>query len=246
MKVYTELKMELPQEERGDEMEKQAVTVEEFIERCKPCWGDDMIREAAGGKEEWTAADVLRLEGPPPKDRLWAALKIMAMTGRSKEAAQFARWCAEEALTRAEEAADAAGGADPRLRERVGAMRRFLADGASLEDADAARELAREAREAAWEAHQALAAPLAASQAACAAARTVKAAAWAAVHATDAASAAFDAASAASDAAWDAVEAADAAARAAALATWTAAGAEARGAQVGRLLGILEGKENRS
>jgi hypothetical protein len=159
-------------------MGKQTVTVEEFIELCKPCWDDDMIRRIAGGKkEEWTAADALRLEGPP-EDLVWAALHVMAMTGRSKEAAQFARWCAEEALERAEEAAsDAAGGAGQLLRERVGAMRRLLSGGASMEEA------AKEAREAAWKARQALEAPLAAHAAADAAARTVKAAAWAAAQA---------------------------------------------------------------
>ncbi|MDR1328865.1 MAG: hypothetical protein LBK23_04620 [Oscillospiraceae bacterium] len=48
------------------------ITVDEFLCKCKPCYGEDRVREIAAGKKDWSALDIARLTGILARDRLWA------------------------------------------------------------------------------------------------------------------------------------------------------------------------------
>ena len=71
------------------------VTVDQFL-TFGPCWGEERVREFAGGKNEWTALDVLKAEGVSGKDKLWAVLREEFIAAPILH--EFACRCAENAL----------------------------------------------------------------------------------------------------------------------------------------------------
>ena len=175
------------------------VTPEQFKE-FGPCWletaaGRQRYARVAAMRDEWSALDVLALDGVSNEDKLWAVLREEFIDAPVLH--EYACRCAEYALTFVREP-------DSRSIAAIEAKRKWLRGEISNDDltaawvaADAAWAAARVAADAAW-------------AAAWAAARV---AAWAA---------AWAAADAACDAAWAAAWAARAAARAAA---WAAADA---------------------
>ena len=165
------------------------VTPEQFKE-FGPCWletaaGRKRYARVAAMRDEWSALDVLALDGVSNEDKLWAVLREEFIDAPVLH--EYACLCAEYALTFVREP-------DSRSIAAIEAKRKWLRGEISNDDLTAARA-------AAWDA---------ACDAANAAAR---AAAWAAANA--AANAAADAAcDAAWAAAWDAAcDAANAAAR---------------------------------
>ena len=165
------------------------VTPEQFKE-FGPCWletaaGRQRYARVAAMRDEWSALDVLALDGVSNEDKLWAVLREEFIDAPVLH--EYACRCAEYALTFVREP-------DSRSIAAIEAKRKWLRGEISNDDLTAARA-------AAWDA---------ACDAANAAAR---AAAWAAANA--AANAAADAAcDAAWAAAWDAAcDAANAAAR---------------------------------
>ena len=195
------------------------VTPEQFKE-FGPCWletaaGRQRYARVAAMRDEWSALDVLALDGVSNKDKLWAVLREEFIDAPVLH--EYACRCAEYALTFVREP-------DSRSIEAIEAKRKWLRGEISNDDLTAARAAA----DAAWAAADAAdaAARAAACDAANAAARAAanaaaRAAAWAAAAAADAADAAARAAADAADAAaraaaWAAADAADAAARAAA------------------------------
>ena len=101
------------------------------------------IREIAVGKEEWTALDVLRLDGVPAADRLWAVLREDFIDAPALH--EFACRCAEQALAALPE-----GKRDPRCESAIAAKRAWLRGGTDDAGMKAARDAARIAAEAAW------------------------------------------------------------------------------------------------
>ena len=161
------------------------VTPEQFKE-FGPCWletaaGRQRYARVAAMRDEWSALDVLALDGVSNTDKLWAVLREEFIDAPVLH--EYACRCAEYALTFVREP-------DSRSIAAIEAKRKWLRGEISNDDLTAARA-------AAWDA---------ACDAACDAARdAARAAAWAAWDAAwDAARAAARAADAAYDAAWDA------------------------------------------
>ena len=151
------------------------VTPEQFKE-FGPCWletaaGRQRYARVAAMRDEWSALDVLALDGVSNEDKLWAVLREEFIDAPVLH--EYACRCAEYALTFVREP-------DSRSIAAIEAKRKWLRGEISNDDLTAARA-------AAW----------AAADAARAAAR----AAWAAWAAADAAWAAADAAWAAARAA---------------------------------------------
>ena len=188
-----------------------AVTPEQFKE-FGPCWletaaGRKRYARVAEMRDEWSALDVLALDGVSNKDKLWAVLREEFIDAPVLH--EYACRCAEYALTFVREP-------DSRSIAAIEAKRKWLRGEISNDDLTAAR---------------------AACDAACDANAAARAAAWAAIAAANAAAnaaawaaaaAACAAARAAAWAAWDAAAAAWTAADAAAgadanAATWAAA-----------------------
>ena len=173
------------------------VTPEQFKE-FGPCWletaeGRKRYARVAAMRDEWSALDVLALDGVSNTDKLWAVLREEFIDAPVLH--EYACRCAEYALTFVREP-------DSRSIAAIEAKRKWLRGEISNDDLTAARAAAWDA---AW----------AAADAACAAAWDAACdAAW------DAACAAYDAAGDAADAAYaaagDAADAAYAAAGAAA------------------------------
>lgn len=173
------------------------VTLEQF-KGFEPCWletkeGTEKLEHIGKLKAEWTALDVLGLEGVSAVDKLWAVLREEFIDADILH--EFACRCAEYALSLVDNP-------DPRSVAAIEAKRKWMRG--EITD----KELAA-ARDAAWAAAEDAA--RAASGAASGAARAA------------ALAAAEDAARAAADAAWAAARAARAAARATRDAAWTAA-----------------------
>ena len=162
------------------------VTPEQFKE-FGPCWletaaGRKRYARVAAMRDEWSALDVLALDGVSNTDKLWAVLREEFIDAPVLH--EYACRCAEYALTFVREP-------DSRSIAAIEAKRKWLRGEISNDDLTAARAAARDAARAAADA----AARAAAWAAADAAAR---AAAWAAANAAawtaDAAWAAADAA----------------------------------------------------
>ena len=169
------------------------VTPEQFKE-FGPCWletaeGRQRYARVAAMRDEWSALDVLALDGVSNKDKLWAVLREEFIDAPVLH--ECACRCAEYALTFVREP-------DSRSIAAIEAKRKWLRGEISNDDLTAARAAAdAAARDAAW---------------AAGAAWTATDAAWTAANAAwAAADAAADAAARA--AAWAAADAAWAAAR---------------------------------
>ena len=167
------------------------VTPEQFKE-FGPCWlktaaGRKRYARVAAMRDEWSALDVLALDGVSNKDKLWAVLREEFIDAPVLH--EYACRCAEYALTFVREP-------DSRSIAAIEAKRKWLRGEISNDDLTAAWDAAWAAYDAAYDAARA------AANAARAAAR---AAAW------DAAWSAADAAWSAAAAAWDAAAARDAA-----------------------------------
>ena len=185
------------------------VTPEQFKE-FGPCWletaaGRKRYARVAAMRDEWSALDVLALDGVSNKDKLWAVLREEFIDAPVLH--EYACRCAEYALTFVREP-------DSRSIAAIEAKRKWLRGEISNDDLTAARAACDAACDANAAARAAAWAAIAAANAA------ANAAAWAAAAAADAAANA-----AANAAAWAAAwTAADAAAGAAAnAATWAAA-----------------------
>ena len=158
-------------------------------EQCKefgPCWletaeGRKRYARVAAMRDEWSALDVLALDGVSNTDKLWAVLREEFIDAPVLH--EYACRCAEHALTFVREP-------DSRSIAAIEAKRKWLRGEISNDDLTAARAIAYAAARAA------------ACDAACDAAWAAwDAAAWAACNAT---TAAYDAARAAAcDAAWE-------------------------------------------
>ena len=161
------------------------VTPEQFKE-FGPCWletaeGRKRYARVAAMRDEWSALDVLALDGVSNTDKLWAVLREEFIDAPVLH--EYACRCAEYALTFVREP-------DSRSIAAIEAKRKWLRGEISNDDLTAARAAAWDA---AW----------AAADAACAAAWDAACdAAW------DAACAAYDAAGDAADAAYAAAGAA--------------------------------------
>ena len=150
------------------------VTPEQFKE-FGPCWlktaaGRQRYARVAAMRDEWSALDVLALDGVSNKDKLWAVLREEFID--APVLYEYACRCAEYALTFVREP-------DSRSIAAIEAKRKWLRGEISNDDLTAARAAA----DAAW-----AAACAAANAAACDAANAAaRAAAWAAADAADAA-----------------------------------------------------------
>ena len=187
------------------------VTPEQFKE-FGPCWletaaGRQRYARVAAMRDEWSALDVLALDGVSNEDKLWAVLREEFIDAPVLH--EYACRCAEYALTFVREP-------DSRSIAAIEAKRKWLRGEISNDDLTAARAACDAACDANAAARAAVWAAIAAANAAAnAAARAAAAAAWDAARA---------AAWAAWDAAWDAARAAAWAAAWAALdAAWDAA-----------------------
>ena len=168
----------------------------EQLKEFGPCWletaaGRQRYARVAAMRDEWSALDVLALDGVSNKDKLWAVLREEFIDAPVLH--EYACRCAEYALTFVREP-------DSRSIAAIEAKRKWLRGQISNDDLTAARAAA------AWAANAARAA--AAWGAAWAANAATNAAAWAAAcdAAWTAANAAANAAAwaAACDAAWTA------------------------------------------
>lgn len=153
------------------------VTPEQFKE-FGPCWletaaGRKRYARVAAMRDEWSALDVLALDGVSNKDKLWAVLREEFIDAPVLH--EYACRCAEYALTFVREP-------DSRSIAAIEAKRKWLRGEISNDDLTAARAAAWDAWDAARDA-----------------ARDADAAAWTAAR--DAARAAANAARAAADAA---------------------------------------------
>lgn len=171
------------------------VTLEQFKE-FGPCWletaeGRKRYARVAAMRDEWSALDVLALDGVSNKDKLWAVLREEFIDAPALH--EYACRCAEYALTFVREP-------DSRSIAAIEAKRKWLRGEISNDDLTAAWAAARDAADAAATAAAATwAAAWDAADAAWAAARAAAGAAWAAADA--AAGAAANAAAWAADAA---------------------------------------------
>ena len=160
------------------------VTPEQFKE-FGPCWlktaaGRQRYARVAAMRDEWSALDVLALDGVSNKDKLWAVLREEFIDAPVLH--EYACRCAEYALTFVREP-------DSRSIAAIEAKRKWLRGEISNDGLTSARDAARDAADAA------AATAWAAADAARAAADAARAAAWAAAAAADAAAgAAADAA----------------------------------------------------
>ena len=162
------------------------VTVGQF-RNFGPCWletaaGRQRYARIAAMRDEWSALDVLALDGVSNEDKLWAVLREEFIDAPVLH--EYACRCAEYALTFVREP-------DSRSIAAIEAKRKWLRGEISNDDLTAARAAAARAA-AAWDAN---AAAWAANAARAAAARDANAAAWAA--------AAWAANAAANAAAWE-------------------------------------------
>lgn len=157
------------------------VTPEQFKE-FGPCWletaaGRKKYARVAAMRDEWSALDVLALDGVSNEDKLWAVLRKEFIDAPVLH--EYACRCAEYALTFVSEP-------DSRSVAAIEAKRKWLRGEISNDDLTAARA-------AAW----------VAAAAAAAAARAAAAAAWVAARAAAWDAAAAAAWAAARDAAWE-------------------------------------------
>ena len=166
------------------------VTPEQFKE-FGPCWletaaGRQRYARVAAMRDEWSALDVLALDGVSNEDKLWAVLREEFIDAPVLH--EYACRCAEYALTFVREP-------DSRSIAAIEAKRKWLRGEISNDDLTAARAAADAAARATADA-----AARAAAWAAWTAARAAADAAWTAADA--AAGAAANAAAWTADAAW--------------------------------------------
>ena len=171
------------------------VTPEQF-KKFGPCWletaaGRQRYARVAAMRDEWSALDVLALDGVSNKDKLWAVLREEFIDAPVLH--EYACRCAEYALTFVREP-------DSRSIAAIEAKRKWLRGEISNDDLTAARAAADAAADAARAAADAARAAADAARAAADAADAADAAAWAAADAARAA--AWAAADAARAAAW--------------------------------------------
>ena len=155
------------------------VTPEQFKE-FGPCWletaaGRQRYARVAAMRDEWSALDVLALDGVSNKDKLWAVLREEFIDAPVLH--EYACRCAEYALTFVREP-------DSRSIAAIAAKRKWLRGEISNDDLTAAWAANAAANAAAWAAWAAAAAAKAAARAA---AWATWAAAWAAIAAANAA-----------------------------------------------------------
>ena len=148
------------------------VTPEQFKE-FGPCWletaaGRKRYARVAAMRDEWSALDVLALDGVSNGDKLWAVLREEFIDAPVLH--EYACRCAEYALTFVREP-------DSRSIAAIEAKRKWLRGEISNDDLTAARDAAWAAAWAAWSA------AAAAQAAARAAANAAADAAWAAARA---------------------------------------------------------------
>jgi hypothetical protein len=129
------------------------VTYEQFL-AFRPCYSEERLKKIAGCKQHWSALDILKLDGIPAHDRLWAVLREELIDAPILH--EFACRCAENALKLIDNP-------DPRSVAAIEAKRKWLRGEITDEELAAARDAARAA---AWAAAWA-----AACDAACDAAR---------------------------------------------------------------------------
>lgn len=145
------------------------VTYEQFL-TFNPCWQEGKAAELAriaSARPEWTALDVLSVEGVEAEDKLWAVLREDFLPANLLH--EFACRCAE----RAQEIAG--GEPDPRSVAAIEAKRRWLKGEISGMELDAARAAARAA---AWAAARDAARDAARAAAWAATRAAAQAAAW--------------------------------------------------------------------
>ena len=145
------------------------VTVEQF-RNFGPCWletaaGRQRYARVAAMRNEWSALDVLALDGVSNEDKLWAVLREEFIDAPVLH--EYACRCAEYALTFVREP-------DSRSIAAIEAKRKWLRGEISNDDLTAARAACDAAADAAW---------TAADAAAGAAARAAANAAWTAARA---------------------------------------------------------------
>lgn len=156
----------------------------DMLMSCEPCYDKEKILRLSRGKTEMTIGEIIDLRFVPVEDKFWLLLREEILPARTLH--EFALWCAETALTKANVT-------DERSWNALNVKRLWLDGKATDKELDAARNAARNAASAA-----------ARDAARDAAGDATWAAAWAAASA-----AARDAAcDAAWDAAWDATWAA--------------------------------------
>ena len=154
------------------------VTPEQFKE-FGPCWletaaGRQRYARVAAMRDEWSALDVLALEGVSNKDKLWAVLREEFIDAPVLH--EYACRCAEYALTFVREP-------DSRSIAAIEAKRKWLRGEISNDDLTAARVAAWAAAGAAWTAADAARDAWAAWAAWAAAQIAARVAAWAAARA---------------------------------------------------------------
>lgn len=178
------------------------VTPEQFKE-FGPCWletaaGRKKYARVAAMRDEWSALDVLALDGVSNEDKLWAVLREEFIDAPVLH--EYACRCAEYALTFVSEP-------DYRSVAAIEAKRKWLRGEISNDDLTAARvaawDAAVAARAAVWDAAAAAWVAAAAAAAAAWVAQAAAAAAWVAVRAAAWDAAAAAAWAAARDAAWE-------------------------------------------
>ena len=178
------------------------VTPEQFKE-FGPCWletaaGRKKYARVAAMRDEWSALDVLALDGVSNEDKLWAVLREEFIDAPVLH--EYACRCAEYALTFVSEP-------DSRSVAAIEAKQKWLRGEISNDDLTAARvaawDAAGAARAAAWDAAAAAWVAAAAAAAAADAAQAAAAAAWVAARAAAWDAAAAAAWAAARDAAWE-------------------------------------------
>ena len=200
------------------------ITVDDFTS-FGPCWLEDeagrrKIKQYAAIKPEWSALDILALDGVSADDKLWLVLRPELLDDAIMH--EFACRCAEKALASIENP-------DQRSVDAITAKRKWMKGEITDAELNAARAAAMDGAMDATEA---------------AARAAADAAVWAALAAAAAAEAAWAAAMDAARAAWGAArdaarDAAEAAAWGAAMDAARAAAEAARDGQVNILISML-------
>ena len=170
-----------------DGMLNKTITIDQVMS-WEPCYDREKVLRLSRGKTELTVGEIIDLRFVPAKDKLWLLLREEIIPARTLH--EFALWCAETALTKANVT-------DERSWNALNVKRLWLDGKATTEELDAAWNAARDAT---YEATTVSARDAASAAAMDAAWHTAMDAAWAA--AMDAAW--YAARAAVSAAAWEA------------------------------------------
>lgn len=118
------------------------VTLEQVLS-LNPCYSKEKILEVSEGKTELTIGEIIDLRFVPAKDKLWLLLREEIIPARTLH--EFAVWCAETTLTKANVT-------DERIWNALNVKRLWLNGKATDEELAAARSAARDAAwDAAWD-----------------------------------------------------------------------------------------------